>query len=78
MDVNKVFPPSAIRITPNLILPSKKLSYALVLFCIFLITSHFKAHNFALIYYWGTCSVLKTLVILISKCFTWCISTTGD
>lgn len=77
MDANTVFPPSGIKITLNLILPSKKLSNVLILFGIFLITSHFKAHNFALIYYWGTCSVLKALVVSILKCFTWCIST-GD
>lgn len=71
MDVNTVFPPSAIKITLNLILPSKKLFNVLILFGIFLITSHFKAHNFfALIYCWGTCSVLKTLVVLILRCLT--------
>lgn len=51
MDGNTVFPSAAIKITPNVILPSKKLSYGLVLFCTFLITSHFEMPNFALMYY---------------------------
>lgn len=77
MDGNTVFPSAAIKITPNVILPSKKLSYGLVLFCTFLITSHFEMPNFALMYYWVICSVLKTSAVLIPKCFPWCISTTG-